>query len=133
VTDPRQPVPRAHRCAEHRIRYGTRTRGAKRACRPAARPRRACTGRGAVARGAQPQGGAAGGRARHRAHYQHRVDPSTPIEDTVGALAELVAQGKVRHIGLSEAGPETIRRARAVHPIAALQTEYSLWTRDPEA
>ena len=66
-------------------------------------------------------------------YYQHRVDPHTPIEDTVGALADLVAEGKVRHIGLSEAGPETIRRAHAVHPIAALQTEYSLWTRDPEA
>jgi aryl-alcohol dehydrogenase-like predicted oxidoreductase len=66
-------------------------------------------------------------------YYQHRVDPKTPIEETVGALAELVAEGKVRHIGLSEAGPETIRRAHAVHPIAALQTEYSLWTRDPEA
>ncbi len=66
-------------------------------------------------------------------YYQHRVDPTTPIEDTVGALAELVAEGKVRHIGLSEAGPATIRRAHAVHPIAALQTEYSLWTRDPEA
>jgi aryl-alcohol dehydrogenase-like predicted oxidoreductase len=66
-------------------------------------------------------------------YYQHRVDPSTPIEDTVGALAELVTEGKVLHIGLSEAGPETIRRAHAVHPIAALQTEYSLWTRDPEA
>jgi len=66
-------------------------------------------------------------------YYQHRVDPKTPIEDTVGALAELVAEGKVRHIGLSEAGPETIRRAHAVHPIAALQTEYSLWTRDPDA
>jgi aryl-alcohol dehydrogenase-like predicted oxidoreductase len=66
-------------------------------------------------------------------YYQHRVDPNTPIEDTVGALAELVAEGKVQHIGLSEAGPETIRRAHAVHPIAALQTEYSLWTRDPEA
>jgi aryl-alcohol dehydrogenase-like predicted oxidoreductase len=65
--------------------------------------------------------------------YQHRVDPNTPIEDTVGALAELVAEGKVRHIGLSEAGPATIRRAHAVHPITALQTEYSLWTRDPEA
>src|SRR5881398_377490 len=64
--------------------------------------------------------------------YQHRVDPDTPIEETVGALAELVAEGKVRHIGLSEAGPETIRRAHAVHPVAALQTEYSLWTRDPE-
>jgi aryl-alcohol dehydrogenase-like predicted oxidoreductase len=66
-------------------------------------------------------------------YYQHRVDPNTPIEDTIGALAELVADGKVLHIGLSEAGPETIRRAHAVHPIAALQTEYSLWTRDPEA
>ena len=66
-------------------------------------------------------------------YYQHRVDPSTPIEETVGALAELVAEGKVRHVGLSEAGPETIRRAHAVHPITALQTEYSLWTRDPEA
>ena len=66
-------------------------------------------------------------------YYQHRVDPHTPIEETVGALAELVAEGKVLHIGLSEAGPETIRRAHAVHPIAALQTEYSLWTRDPEA
>jgi aryl-alcohol dehydrogenase-like predicted oxidoreductase len=66
-------------------------------------------------------------------YYQHRVDPNTPIEETVGALAELVADGKVRHIGLSEAGPETIRRAHAVHPVAALQTEYSLWTRDVEA
>ncbi len=65
-------------------------------------------------------------------YYQHRVDPNTPIEDTVGTLAELVAEGKIRHIGLSEAGPATIRRAHAVHPIAALQTEYSLWTRDPE-
>src|SRR5918912_1160404 len=65
--------------------------------------------------------------------YQHRVDPNTPIEDTVGAVAELVEQGKVRYIGLSEAGPETIRRAHAVHPITALQSEYSLWTRDPEA
>ena len=66
-------------------------------------------------------------------YYQHRVDPNTPIEETIGAVAELVAEGKVRHIGLSEAGPATIRRAHAVHPIAALQTEYSLWTRDPEA
>jgi len=66
-------------------------------------------------------------------YYQHRVDPNTPIEDTIGALAELVAEGKVLHIGLSEASPATIRRAHAVHPIAALQTEYSLWTRDPEA
>ena len=65
-------------------------------------------------------------------YYQHRVDPNTPIEDTVGALAELVAEGKIRHIGLSEAGPDTIRRAHAVHPITALQSEYSLWTRDPE-
>lgn len=65
-------------------------------------------------------------------YYQHRVDPNTPIEETVGALAELVAEGKVRHIGLSEASPATIRRAHAVHPIAALQTEYSLWTRDVE-
>ncbi|WP_328224293.1 aldo/keto reductase [Streptomyces sp. NBC_00310] len=66
-------------------------------------------------------------------YYQHRVDPNAPIEETIGALAELVAEGKVRHIGLSEAGPETIRRAHAVHPVAALQTEYSLWTRDVEA
>jgi aryl-alcohol dehydrogenase-like predicted oxidoreductase len=65
-------------------------------------------------------------------YYQHRVDSNTPIEDTVGALVELVGAGKVLHIGLSEAGPETIRRAHAVHPLAALQTEYSLWTRDPE-
>jgi aryl-alcohol dehydrogenase-like predicted oxidoreductase len=65
-------------------------------------------------------------------YYQHRVDRGTPIEETVGALAELVAEGKVLHIGLSEASPETIRRAHAVHPVAALQTEYSLWTRDPE-
>jgi aryl-alcohol dehydrogenase-like predicted oxidoreductase len=65
-------------------------------------------------------------------YYQHRVDDKTPIEDTVGAMAELVAAGKVRHLGLSEAAPDTIRRAHAVHPIAALQTEYSLWTRDPE-
>jgi aryl-alcohol dehydrogenase-like predicted oxidoreductase len=66
-------------------------------------------------------------------YYQHRVDPNTPIEDTIGALADLVAEGKIRHIGLSEAGVGTIRRANAVHPIAALQSEYSLWTRDPEA
>src|SRR5436190_15841408 len=65
-------------------------------------------------------------------YYQHRVDPSVPIEETVGAMAELVEQGKVRHIGLSEAAPDTIRRAHSVHPITALQTEYSLWTRDPE-
>jgi aryl-alcohol dehydrogenase-like predicted oxidoreductase len=66
-------------------------------------------------------------------YYQHRVDPKVPIEETVGALAELVEQGKVRHIGLSEAAPETIRRAHAIHPITAVQTEYSMWTRDPEA
>jgi aryl-alcohol dehydrogenase-like predicted oxidoreductase len=66
-------------------------------------------------------------------YYQHRVDPTTPIEETVGAMAELVRQGKVRYIGLSEASPQTLRRAAKVHPIAALQTEYSLWTRDPEA
>lgn len=65
-------------------------------------------------------------------YYQHRVDPNTPIEDTVGAMAELVSEGKVRYLGLSEAAPETIRRAHAVHPIAALQTEYSLWSRDVE-
>ena len=65
-------------------------------------------------------------------YYQHRVDPDIPIEDTVGAMAELIEEGKVRHIGLSEAAPGTIRRAHAVHPITALQTEYSLWTRDPE-
>jgi len=65
-------------------------------------------------------------------YYQHRVDRNTPIEETVGALARLVAEGKVRYIGLSEASPDTIRRAHAVHPVAALQTEYSLWTRDPE-
>jgi aryl-alcohol dehydrogenase-like predicted oxidoreductase len=65
-------------------------------------------------------------------YYQHRVDQNTPIEDTVGAMAELVAAGKVRHIGLSEAGAQTIRRAHAVHPITAVQTEYSLWTRDVE-
>jgi len=65
-------------------------------------------------------------------YYQHRVDQTVPIEETVGAMKELVEQGKVRHLGLSEAAPETIRRAHAVHPITALQTEYSLWTRDPE-
>jgi aryl-alcohol dehydrogenase-like predicted oxidoreductase len=65
-------------------------------------------------------------------YYQHRVDPNTPIEDTVGAMAGLVKAGKVRHIGLSEAAPATIRRAHAVHPITALQTEYSLWSRDPD-
>ena len=65
-------------------------------------------------------------------YYQHRVDPQVPIEDTVGAMAELVTAGKVRHLGLSEAAPATIRRAHAVHPITALQTEYSLWSRDPE-
>ena len=65
-------------------------------------------------------------------YYQHRVDPDTPIEETVGAMAELVREGKVRFLGLSEAGAETIRRAHAVHPITALQSEYSLWTRDPE-
>jgi aryl-alcohol dehydrogenase-like predicted oxidoreductase len=66
-------------------------------------------------------------------YFQHRVDPEVPIEETVGALAELVEAGKVRHIGLSEAAPETIRRANAVHPITAVQTEYSLWSREPEA
>jgi len=66
-------------------------------------------------------------------YYLHRVDPKVPIEDTVGAMAKLVEQGKVRHLGLSEAGPETLRRANAVHPIAAVQSEYSLWTRDYEA
>ncbi len=65
-------------------------------------------------------------------YYLHRVDPNTPIADTVGAMAELVRAGKVRYLGLSEAAPQTIRRAHAVHPISALQTEYSLWTRDPE-
>jgi aryl-alcohol dehydrogenase-like predicted oxidoreductase len=66
-------------------------------------------------------------------YYQHRMDPGTPIEETVGALSELIAEGKIRHYGLSEAAPETIRRAHAVHPVTALQTEYSLWSRDPEA
>jgi len=65
-------------------------------------------------------------------YYQHRVDPSTPIEETVGAMSRLVEEGKVRYLGLSEASPETLRRAHAVHPIAALQSEYSLWSRDPE-
>ena len=65
-------------------------------------------------------------------YYQHRLDRDTPIEDTVGAMAQLVKEGKIRHIGLSEAGPETLRRAAKVHPITALQSEYSLWTRDPE-
>jgi aryl-alcohol dehydrogenase-like predicted oxidoreductase len=65
-------------------------------------------------------------------YYQHRVDPDTPIEETVGAMAKLVGEGKVRFLGLSEAGPEMIRRAHAIHPITALQSEYSLWTRDPE-
>jgi aryl-alcohol dehydrogenase-like predicted oxidoreductase len=66
-------------------------------------------------------------------YYQHRVDADTPIEETVGAMAELVTAGKVKYVGLSEAGPETIRRAHAVHPVTALQSEWSLWTRDPEA
>jgi aryl-alcohol dehydrogenase-like predicted oxidoreductase len=66
-------------------------------------------------------------------YYQHRVDPDTPIEETVGAMGELVEQGKVRYLGLSEAAPATIRRAHAVHPVSALQTEYSVWSRDPEA
>src|SRR5436305_2936126 len=66
-------------------------------------------------------------------YYQHRVDPNVEIEETVGAMAELVKEGKIRHIGLSEAAPETIRRGHAVHPITAVQTEYSLWTRDVEA
>src|SRR5213075_2412176 len=65
-------------------------------------------------------------------YYQHRVDPNTPIEETVGAMAQLVKEGKIRYIGLSEASPQTLRRAAKVHPITALQTEYSLWTRDPE-
>src|SRR3954454_13153204 len=65
-------------------------------------------------------------------YYLHRVDPKTPIEETVGAMGELVSEGKVRHLGLSEAAPDTIRKAHATHPITALQTEYSLWTRDPE-
>jgi aryl-alcohol dehydrogenase-like predicted oxidoreductase len=66
-------------------------------------------------------------------YYQHRMDPNTPVEETVGALAELIAEGKILNYGLSEAAPATIRRAHAVHPVAALQTEYSLWSRDPEA
>jgi aryl-alcohol dehydrogenase-like predicted oxidoreductase len=66
-------------------------------------------------------------------YYQHRVDPTRPIEETIGVLKELIEEGKILHIGLSEAAPETIRRAHAVHPITAVQTEYSLWTRDPEA
>jgi aryl-alcohol dehydrogenase-like predicted oxidoreductase len=66
-------------------------------------------------------------------YYQHRVDPNTPIEDTVSTLVDLLNEGKILHIGLSEAAPDTIRRAHAVHPVTALQTEYSLWTRDPEA
>jgi aryl-alcohol dehydrogenase-like predicted oxidoreductase len=66
-------------------------------------------------------------------YYQHRVDPDTPIEETIGAMAQLVKEGKVRHLGLSEASPDTLRRAMKVHPITALQTEYSLWTRDPES
>lgn len=66
-------------------------------------------------------------------YYQHRMDPGTPIEETVGALADLITEGKIRHYGLSEAAPATIRRAHAVHPVTALQTEYSLWSRDPEA
>src|SRR6202041_1617785 len=65
-------------------------------------------------------------------YYQHRVDPATPIEETVGAMAQLVQEGKIHHIGLSEASPQTLRRAVKVHPIAALQTEYSLWSREPE-
>ena len=65
-------------------------------------------------------------------YYQHRIDPAVPIEDTVGAMADLVREGKVRYLGLSEAAPDTVRRAQAVHPIAALQMEYSLWTRDAE-
>ncbi len=65
-------------------------------------------------------------------YYQHRVDPATPIEETVGTMAELVREGKIRHIGLSEASPQTLRRAAQVHPITALQTEYSLWSREPE-
>jgi len=65
-------------------------------------------------------------------YYQHRVDPNTPIEETVGAMAQLIKEGKIRHIGLSEAGTQTLRRAVKIHPITALQTEYSLWTRDPE-
>src|SRR4030081_2321722 len=65
-------------------------------------------------------------------YYQHRVGPNTPIEETVGAMAQLIKEGKIRHIGLSEAGPQTLRRAGKVHAITALQTEYSLWTRDPE-
>ena len=66
-------------------------------------------------------------------YYQHRVDPNTPIEETIGAMAQLVKEGKVRYLGLSEASPDTLRRAMKVHPITALQTEYSLWTRDPES
>src|SRR5205814_9227807 len=65
-------------------------------------------------------------------YYQHRVDPNTPIEDTIGAMKQLLQPGKVRFLGMSEAAPQTLRRAMKVHPIAALQTEYSLWTRDPE-
>ena len=65
-------------------------------------------------------------------YYQHRVDPATPIEETIGAMAELVREGKIRHLGLSEASPQTLRRAAKIHPVTALQTEYSLWSRDPE-
>src|ERR1035441_9506775 len=65
-------------------------------------------------------------------YYQHRVDPATPIEETVEAMAQLVEEGKIRHIGLSEASPQTLRRAMKVHPVTALQTEYSLWSREPE-
>ena len=65
-------------------------------------------------------------------YYLHRIDPQTPIEETVGAMAQLVQEGKVRHLGLCEVGPETLRRAQAIHPLAAVQSEYSLWTRDPE-
>jgi aryl-alcohol dehydrogenase-like predicted oxidoreductase len=66
-------------------------------------------------------------------YYQHRIDPSVPVEETIGTLSELVREGKVKHIGLSEAAPETIRRAHSVHPLTAIQNEYSLWTRDPES
>ena len=117
-----QGPPRRRR-ARHQVRHDLPHRSRARASSTAARPASAPQWRARCKRL---------GTDRIDLYYQHRVDPNTPIEDTVGTVAELVAEGKIRHIGLSEAWVDTIRRAHAVHPITALQSEYSLWTRDQE-
>src|SRR5438477_510629 len=131
--------PHAHLAARHRLAPGDRLRrhvdhaGAAAPVHVAQSPRvRAINGRPEYVRAACDGSLKRLGLETIDLYYQHRVDPNTPIEDTVGAMADLVRAGKVRWLGLSEAGPETLRRACAVHPITALQTEYSLWSRDPE-